>query len=280
MIKLSIGLFILVLIFSCRKTETEYMFKKGSTNYAAAVAEIARRCKNENKKLVTNLEKTDNFDIFFPGGTTERIYQIVRKKKDNGATSNVSQYIRLEKGTSTSMTVTFVSSGTDDQDQNYSFAYTSAENKSIRDQIIEGVCDPGAKSYSGKITSSKTSLSFSDDRKQTDAGDSKKYEQTSEKGSVLNSNYPSIFYKWSGDFKRVTNLDADVDNIEITLEYEKGEYKALTSFECNDGSHDGCPAVEDPQGACGLSITANHYDSTDPRSFLVEFAGGGNCPTL
>jgi hypothetical protein len=282
MFKISFVLLTLILVSACRVTETEYMFSKGSTNYAAAIAEIARRCKSENEKLVTNLEKTDNFEIFFSTGETEKIYKITREKKDNGTTTNVTQFIRLKKITSSSMDITFVSSGTDDQDQKYSFTYTSANNQAIRDEIIEGVCDPDTGSYSGNLENSSKSITFSDDRKKVDGTDSSKYEQTTEKSAFISSSLPAIFYKWSGSFKRITNLDGDADNIEKTLEYGAGEYGIITSLECNDSSDSstGCPAVEDPQSACTLSITPNHYSSEDPEKFLVEFAGGGNCPTL
>jgi hypothetical protein len=284
-------------LFSCGKTEEIYLFEKGSANHSASAAVMAEKCKNDNKKLIDNLDKTSSFKNLFTNGQSERVFKLQRTRsyseaasltdmKDDKAAITFNQYIRIVKPSveGDDMLVQFSSSGNPSnwgkEQETKTFMYSQADNKELQNEIISGVCNGSDKSYSGSIGASKTQLKFSDIRTITKKVDDKDQIQKQVKEQfILDSGFPMFFYRYNGSTEMIDRVNSSaVTKVNYTVP-KISEIKVATErtkCETNAEGYEGCNAVllDLNVQSCNYELTQSHSLNEDPDTYLTYFT---NC---
>lgn len=265
--------FTFLLIFSCNKYETEYLYNKyDDQDYRAALAAMQEKCESENE-IFTILQKTNEFKNYFKD-KTEVIYKMVEKKSENGSNEvPVYTYVRISDFDDVAKTMRLSISSSENGTQPFYIEYSQKDNADILATVTTGVC---SKEY-GKGSWNKSYLLFTHSREDIIVNSSdtskKRYEKIDEKFEMW-SGYPTLLYRWTGKISSEQNKTGTVET-SVYENKEKNAIEVITRSQCDKEPGQSCAPVYDPTlNKCQLLIDTLHYKSDAPVNTLTSFV---NC---
>jgi len=204
-----------VLLTSCGKDETEYLYDKDDSEYIVFQELAAAKCLNESK-IFSALDQTNEH---LAGGLKEgAILRVTEKQKHNGTDDGtITSYIKLTDYRDNASEDDYLEMGyvNPNPSKNMTFTFTKKMNKDLLDGVARAVCTKNSLKYSAGSLDRGDKLVFTDRRIdvikfEEDGTTPKNYIEEKETLTILVS-YPTILHLWNGTKFRTDKSDRAAD---------------------------------------------------------------------